>query len=98
MYSLYIVLTFGLKKDSLQSFFHHLSLHKSAFQQSQSISINLCNPSSAEAALGDRARLSALVDLQCVPASGRVQEGAAVGGLRGAGHAAGHPAGHPMCL
>lgn len=56
------------------------------------------SPSSAEAALRDCERLSALVDLQCVPASGRVQEGVALGGLPRTGHAAGHPAGHPMCL
>lgn len=55
-------------------------------------------PLPEEASLRDCERLSALVDLQCVPASERVQEGGAFRGLPGTGHAAGHPAGHPMCL
>lgn len=54
--------------------------------------------SSAEATLRHCERLSALVDLQRIQTSERVQEGSAVGGLSGTGHAAGHPAGHPMCL
>lgn len=54
--------------------------------------------SSAEATLRHCERLSALVDLQRVSASERVQEGGAFRGLPRTGHAAGHPAGHPMCL
>lgn len=57
-----------------------------------------CPPSSAEAALWHGERIPAFVDLERLSASERVQEGGAVRGLPGTGHAAGHPAGHPVCL